>query len=412
LSIANLSRSVIFSLLVLSAQLAVVEKAEGAAADAARKSIELAERDFNEKWSQDAAAALRARGDAESRALALLLTPAFTRPLPAVASARPGDQPVPAASIIADGNDAAAIDEAAIEEAALTLEAEVGYVLDAIEQLPVEMRAVVVNELVANSDAKSRLALGARLAIAAPEDFAGWLMQLAALQSLEAEPAEVDALLLATAASMHGTSPWYLSLVRRMDAALAGVPAPAAQSPITWSDVLQPDAKAREGGIALDQRIPLDSLRLFRPLGLVMAVGIPGFQPMFQACEQAVGTGSARARARACTRIGRQLALHGATSIDASVGLAIWHRQVEGSPAEADVVTAKRRHHWQTEQTLALMVELWATPEGLLQYAALIRSSTRDELDLFRDLMRERGIPLTPPPQWLPANPAVLQARR
>lgn len=154
----------------------------------------------------------------------------------------------------------------------------------------------------------------------------------------------------------------------------------------------------------------VDSLRMMNAFGRAMAIAYLGYQPLLQACDESIGTASPRSRA--CERIGRQLAQHASTMIDAMLGLAVWHRQVEGGPAEAEAVAAKRTRHWQQEQMAALLGELSDTPEGLRRHAALIRASTSDELALFRDLMRERGIPLTPPREWMPANPAVLQARR
>ncbi len=389
--------------LALAALLAFSTAASPAFADAVDEEVArmTAEREFAAQWAQSAADALRARGDVESRALALLLAPPSVELRTAV-----DGEPVRAAT-----DKGSAAEEAAIDEAALTMEAEVGFVLDAIEQLPVELRAAVVSEFVPRDDASRRLEIGERMSRAAPDDIAGLLIQLDALRPLHAEPARIDALLAAMAANLRGTRDLFFGVQRKLDAALAAVPPPAPAAPITWGDALGQSGKVLEGGVSLTERMDLDLLRLMHAMGRSMAIAQPGYQPLLQSCDESI-IGAAPSRSSACETIGRQLALRGATLIDVAIGLVVWHRQVEGGPAEAEVVAAKRTHYWQQEQMTALLGDLSDTPEGLRRHAELIRASTSDELALFRDLMRERGIPLTPPREWMPANPAVLQARR
>lgn len=391
----HLSRFVAAALLALAAPLLAADAVDD---EVARMT---AERAFAAQWSQAAANALRARGDAESRALALLLAPlAETAQHATDANVQAGESCI----------EKAAIEEDSIEQAALTLEAEVGFVLDALESLPIELRAVTVIEQVPQQDAVQRVALGQRMAKATPTDFAGWLLQLDGLQRLKAEPARIDALLLSMAEKMRGTSDWYLGITRRLDAALATVAPPSPEVPITWADVLGQGGVAGDGGTPLTASMDSDAYRMMLAIGRPMALALMGHQPLVEACDQAIGAASARALA--CERIGRQLALHAGTLMDASLGLAVWHRQVEGGPTEQEVVAAKRTLHWQHEQIASVLGEFADSPEGLRRHVALIRAAKADELELFRDLLRERGIPLTPPPQWMPANPAVLQARR
>lgn len=348
------------------------------------------ERAFAAQWLQAVAERLRDRGDAESRALGLLL-------------AAP-----PEAARLADG--ACADDEAAIEDLATRLEAERAFVLASLEILPADLRTHLVLQLSAGADAGERLALGERLAKAAPEDAAGWLVQLAALRQMAAPSEEVDALLAAMAARVRGTSPWLYGYVRRVMSALEGVPPPAPEAPATWADVLGPQAVAREGGIPLHEPMAFEDYRMLLAIGQGFALPMVATQPLVEACDESIGTSAPRAGH--CEQIGRQLAATGATLVDTSVGLAIWHRQVEGTPAEAEAVHAKRESHWIRENGSALLAGFQESPEGLREHAALIRASKGDELDLFRDQMRERGIPPTPPPAWMPSSPYALQARR
>lgn len=348
------------------------------------------ERAFAAQWSQAAVDALRARGDAESLALALLL-------------AAPPETVGLAESVCTD-------DEALVEDLATRLEAERALVLASLETLPVDLRTLLVLQLGAGADAEERMALGARLVTPAPEDAAGWLVQLAAMRQLTAPPEEVDALIAAMPASVRGTSPLFHGYARRVMTALESVPPPATEAPASWADILGPQAVAREGGIPLHEPMALDDYRTMLAIGQAFALPLNPYQPLVEACDEAIGTASPRARH--CEHIGRQLSATSAIIFDSSLGLAIWHRQVEGTPAEAEAVRAKREHHWIRENGSALQAELHYSPEGLRQLASLIRASEGDELELFRDLMRKRGIPLTPPREWMPANPAVLQARR
>lgn len=358
-----------------------------------------AEREFATQWTQSTADALRARGDVESRALALLLAPSVVE-----------TKLTDAARAEAAGDPDSAVDEAAIDEAALTLEAEVGFVLDSIEQLPVELRAGLVEKLVPAGDVASRRSVGERMATSEPTDPSGWLLRLDSLQRLEAEEGEIDALLTSMAANAPGGTPWFLGFARRLDAALASVPPPAPKAPITWGDALGLMADNDIEQAQLDQPMAIDDYRMLLVMGRSMAIAYPGYSALTKACEAAAADRSSRALA--CERIGRQLATRGATVLDVNLGLGLWHRQVEGSAAEAQVVAAKRDYHWQMEQGVQVVHELQGSPEGAQRYAAMIRASTSDEIDVLRDLMRERGIPLTPPREWMPANPVVLQARR
>ena len=145
-------------------------------------------------------------------------------------------------------------------------------------------------------------------------------------------------------------------------------------------------------------------------VGRLMGMVHLGSSALREACDAAVGEKSPRAAA--CERIGRQIAANGVTLVDARLGFDLWHRQVEGSAAEADVIAAKRDYFWQYEHGVQLLSELQGSPQGMQRYGALVRASTSDELALIRDLVRERGIPLTPPREWMPARPDVLQARR
>lgn len=395
MNLNHLPRLAAAVLLALAAPLAIADAVDD---EVARLT---AERAFAAQWSRDAADALRARGDAESRALALLLVPLAEIPKAAADAGQPLGEAC---------TEDAAIDEESIDEAALTLEAEVGLVLDALESLPVALRAVTVIEQVPRDDAARRFALGERMATAAPHDAAGWLIQLDAMQRLDAELGEVDTLLSAMAEHLRGTSDWYLGTARNLDAAFATVPPPATEIPITWADALGRVGEEGQDAMLPTAAMDLDTYRMMLAIGRSMALAHIGYQTLVSACDVAIATASARAQA--CQRIGRQLALHGGTLIDVSLGLALWHRQVDGSPGEHEVVAAKRAHYWQHEQMSALLGELADSPEGLRRHAALIRASTADELQMFRDLMRERGMALTPPPEWMPANPAVLQARR
>jgi len=348
------------------------------------------ERAFATQWSQATVDALRARGDAESLALALLLAAT--------------------AETVGLADSACTDDEALVEDLATRLEFERALVLETLETLPADLRTLLVLQLGAGADAEERLALGARLVTSAPEDAAGWLVQLAAMRQLTAPPEEVDALIAAMAASVRGTSPLSHGYARRVMTALESVPPPATEAPASWADILGPQAVAREGGIPLHEPMALEDYRTMLAIGQAFALPLNPYQPLVEPCDEAIGTASPRARH--CEHIGRQLAATGAIIFDSSLGLAIWHRQVEGTPAEAQAVRAKREHHWIRENGSALQAELHYSPEGLRELAALIRASEGDELELFRDLMRKRGIPLTPPSAWMPVNPYALQARR
>jgi hypothetical protein len=145
-------------------------------------------------------------------------------------------------------------------------------------------------------------------------------------------------------------------------------------------------------------------------LGHVMAMPMPALQPLTRGCDPQRDGAWSQARAERCLALARTLALHSDIGSAERIGLRVWHWLVEGSADESVVIATRRRLAWQHEATLAT-VDLVGADAGQARVLLRCWRESRSETELERCRLQAAGVPSTPPDDWLPRNPAQLQAR-
>jgi len=237
----------------------------------------------------------------------------------------------------------------------------------------------------------------------APTDVSGWLLKLELLQQRKASPDQIDATLAAAAREVSGSSEWFHSFAQVLDGALARVPMPELM-------VEQADSMHQPGSGWQAPPTSEPELRMQYALGLVFALMPNNYQSIFQACPPSLSVQDLRRSD--CIALARAFATGSTTIIERQLGLSIWHRLVEGTASESEVLRRKRQHYWQVEQSMERQRVALECGDGTEQLTQAIREPGSSELSALEAAMQGARIPTEPPPQWLPQNPDVLRARR
>ncbi len=278
-----------------------------------------------------------------------------------------------------------------------------GLAIEALAQadrLSVDLLRTLLSQHLRYLDAERQDQLVALLIERTPGDVYSWLLKLHVMIERKASADELTRVLNQAAATAREANEWFLVYARRVDAAYALVPPPPAML-----------AAARElNASKTTAEVPLnaDDIRRVFAFGVAMAVATPGFNSL-ALCR--MDESFDPARRPACTSLAKTLATDSQSLLDRGIGLAYWHRLVEGTPQEATVIALKRQHYWQSEFHLRRFTEPYDLQADLSYGAKALEQGDSNELELLESALREAGVSAEPPPQWLPRNPDVLLAR-
>ncbi len=128
--------------------------------------------------------------------------------------------------------------------------------------------------------------------------------------------------------------------------------------------------------------------------GIWMPIAQPAFGPFMEACRAGVAADVARDCAAAA-----RVVSGGGTLIARSLGPRVWYRNAASDAARDEAASWFRDQGWLTSNAIGVFET--DTAEGILQLRdAWLRSAT--EVEVFRSLERERGIPAAPPASFQP----------
>lgn len=230
-----------------------------------------------------------------------------------------------------------------------------------------------------------------RLLALAPGNLAVRELQLDAA-AVAADPALFDRWLADSASATHHDS-YFGRTVTMLVTQFRRVP----PSPALLASV------ANEVG---EDQVDPDLVHGLLAFGYATAIATPALATISEQCDPLRAPVWSEQREQGCVRAARLIA-EGDTVLSRRLGLAVWHRLVEGRAEEAEVVTAKRELMW--------LQSAGSRANGeVREFAALLKAYERgaDEIDAYRERMAAAGLPSRPPADWTPANPAWLQARQ
>jgi hypothetical protein len=244
-----------------------------------------------------------------------------------------------------------------------------------------------------------RNALRERLVALDPHNLA---VHMLAPAFMSEDDAEFDRWLEVAAESTHYTVHYTGTVAMLLD--LAG----SAAAPPMW--MVEAAALALAGSTDDVERWDAAIVDFILAMGHAMARPVPAMQPLTRRCDPQRDGAWSEQRAERCLLVARTLAMHSDIGIGDFIGLVVWHRLVEGSAAEAEVIALRRRRSWQREAALDTLDFVGA---DAAQARALIRywRESHSESEVERQRLRAAGISLAPPDGWQPRNPAELQPR-
>ena len=198
----------------------------------------------------------------------------------------------------------------------------------------------------------------------------------------------VDELLVASRKATRYQSHGY-DQVRLMSDAFQRVPTSRQETGATaWQEY--PSAELRAGVAAF---------------AIWAAQSFPSLKPLTNACRDAALEATPARRAD-CLNVARILANHSDSLLMAGMGIGMLERAVNTPEDKAVAATLARNHAWQQHQYFELLSSRHDTAQEAEAFLRLLRSPDMDsEIELREAALREQGISLLPPPDWVAPNP-------
>jgi hypothetical protein len=229
-------------------------------------------------------------------------------------------------------------------------------------------------------------------------------LRIRALEESDPDEEEMNALLTEAARDAVPGEAIFYDTIRRMVPALLRIPLPAAARTI--------GEYCGQVGEGQDIReVSEEAFAVLTAAGFAMALIPVGGYPTAH-CDGHVAV-LEPARADACRRLARRLALEGRTLSSRGIASAYWQRLARGAAEQAEALAARRLVRWWTEEGVQHLghdisePRHWATQ--METSARIILQPGSNELDAVRAALREHGLGEAPPEAWMPANPESLQ---
>lgn len=161
-----------------------------------------------------------------------------------------------------------------------------------------------------------------------------------------------------------------------------------------------PPTAAENASLLDGEQVPVEEASTIAAMGIVTAVAIPPFKPIFDACRgDALET--APTRRADCRHVAEIMANHADSNIGELVGIGLLRSVATTPQHQADATTRRRSMDWRMQQWGKLSSE--QLRGGTAQFTQLLADPTiQSEQDLVARLLAKAGIPLEPPPGWQP----------
>ena len=162
----------------------------------------------------------------------------------------------------------------------------------------------------------------------------------------------------------------------------------------------------QETGAAAWEEYPSAELRAgVAAFAIWAAQSFPSLKPLTNACRDAALEATPARRAD-CLNVARILANHSDSLLMAGMGIGMLERAVNTPEDKAVAATLARNHAWQQHQYFELLSSRHDTAQEAEAFLRLLRSPDMDsEIELREAALREQGISLLPPPDWVAPNP-------
>lgn len=135
------------------------------------------------------------------------------------------------------------------------------------------------------------------------------------------------------------------------------------------------------------------------------AQGFPSLKPLTSACKDEALQATPTRRAD-CLHVARTLASHSDNLLVASVGIGMLERAANTSEDSALAAKLARNHAWQQQKYFEVLSSQLGTTQEIESALRLLRTPGIDsEIQLREAALREQGISLLPPQDWVVPNP-------
>ena len=154
------------------------------------------------------------------------------------------------------------------------------------------------------------------------------------------------------------------------------------------------------------EQYPTDELRAgVSAFGIWAAQGFPSLQPVTAACK-GEALQAAPTRRADCLQLARTLANHSDNLLMASVGIAMLERAANTPEDHALAAKLARNHAWQQQKYFELLSSRRGTAQEMEGELRLFKTpGIGNEIQLREAALRERGIALSPPQDWVAPSP-------
>ena len=162
----------------------------------------------------------------------------------------------------------------------------------------------------------------------------------------------------------------------------------------------------QETGAAAWKEYPSAELRAgVAAFAIWAAQSFPSLQPLTNACRDAALEATPARRAD-CLHVARILANHSDNLLMAGMGIGMLERAANTPGDKALAATLARNHAWQQHQYFEVLSSRRGTAQEVEGLLRLLHSPDMDsEIELREAALREQGIPLLPPQDWVAPNP-------